>query len=70
MNDGWREFTDRHGINNSYPTPVRGLEFHVHGQNFEGPASLKFGNKTIENLTPGDALYRAAMIEFQKRFGG
>lgn len=69
MNDGWYQFQDSHGKNNSYPTPIRGLEFHVHGQDFEGPAKLKFGNETIERLSPGDALFRAGMIEFGKQFG-
>jgi hypothetical protein len=68
MGDGWIKFKDSHGINNSYPTKIKGLEFHSHGENFEGPASLKFGNETIETLSPGDALYRAGMIEFHKRF--
>jgi len=70
MGDGWHQFNDRHGINNSYPTPVRGLEFHCHGENFEGPARLKCGDRTVnDNLTPGEALYQAGMQEFRKRFG-
>lgn len=69
MNDGWHQFNDNHGVNNSYPTPIRGLEFHTHGQNFEGPASLKYGSQTLRTMTPGEALYEAAMIEYQQRYG-
>lgn len=70
MNDGWIQFQDNHGINNSYPTPIRGLEFHVHREDFGGPASLKFGGETLKELTPGDALFRAGMLEFDRRYGG
>ena len=69
-NDGWHRFKDSGGINNSYPTPIGGLEFHVHGTDFEGPSSVKFGGERMSTLSPGDALFRAGMMEFNRRFGG
>lgn len=62
-NDGWFEFQDSGGQNNAYDLGG-GYQFHCHGQDFAGPASLKYGNETIEHLTPGDALFRAAMDQF------
>ena len=68
-NDGWHTFSDNHGVNNAHPIGD-GWELHVHEEGFGGYAN--FQNQSLEEklpLSPGDALYAAAMSDFAKRFG-
>ena len=66
--DGWVQFEDSHGLSNAYEVGD-GWEVHVHGPNFEGPASFQ-NQSTGERycLSPGDALYAAGMLEFAAQF--
>lgn len=64
----WKPFTDKSGPNNSFQLN-NGCQFHCHGSNFQGPARFQHQASGLKiPMSPGDALYHAAMYDAMKLF--